>query len=843
MKNEKQKTIYHKVIALISLSLLLGISNNFAQLDEELTELEEFIAEETALEESTTLLPTERPVDSIFGGSRSLLDTPRSVTVINPEMMKELDLATVYDVADHVAGAQTVNYYGVPGIPHTRGLFTSIYFNGVQRNWNRNGYPTSFGSFESLDYVKGPAPGTYSAASPGGYVNFIPKSPYFDEFRGSVKITIGSYRYFNTQVDVGGPAILFGKPAAWRISVTNQDSEMYHDNVSDDYVSIYAAVKMKINDKVSVFFGGEFYQHRSNEMVGWNRVTQDLIDNSNYITGAPLNDLTGATVDIPNPFGDGVNDFITVVNQTPGSASREAVESTAPFGGIVGKFARGTPFVPEEFIPGQEALFSFVGGLNNTGNPNSPNFNGTIQTQKISGKQNLANIEDVADADTFLFFFDTVYKKSDNVTITAKFLIDAYDRVKQSFYGYGEDGKNFTMENKILVEHRMPSLLSGSTFTYGGDIRYQFARALTDFTAEPFGRIDLTNPGGGNQRTAAAAERGLDGRAFWSPFGSNESKMVTYGTFLNADFNFGEKISLIFSGRFNHANFFDRSIPVQVTFNDFSPQPGDPRPNGGKTYWNWSVHGLYKVNDNVSLYAMYQEGTSFQGYYVSGGVDNGDTNFQESSLAEAGVKMTLLENKLYSAFSVYHIDLSNFDDRGGQAFLQRGRGVEYEVSYEHNNWLSLIANVAWQEHFYRDDLLPSGYSPVTPEDTVRYIAGSILDFGNVPDRPNPGGPRFGIPDFSGSIYARASLPNGISIGIGPRFADSTFANSDKTIKLPGYTAWNGRVSYATEKWEIAVSGTNLFGEDYFLVSEPFAGNAIVTRVPQIEWRFSFTYNF
>ena len=39
----------------------------------------------------------------------------------------------------------------------------------------------------------------------GGYVNFLPKSPYYDKFRGSVRTTIGSYDYFNTQVDIGGP--------------------------------------------------------------------------------------------------------------------------------------------------------------------------------------------------------------------------------------------------------------------------------------------------------------------------------------------------------------------------------------------------------------------------------------------------------------------------------------------------------------------------------------------------------------------------------------------------------------------------------------------------------------
>ena len=92
-------------------------------------------------------------------------------SVLTPELLSQRNIKDVYDLPSVVPGATVTNYYGVPGIPTTRGLFTSIYFNGMQRVWNRNGYPTSFGSLESMDYVRGPAPGHYSAASPGGFVN------------------------------------------------------------------------------------------------------------------------------------------------------------------------------------------------------------------------------------------------------------------------------------------------------------------------------------------------------------------------------------------------------------------------------------------------------------------------------------------------------------------------------------------------------------------------------------------------------------------------------------------------------------------------------------------------
>ena len=825
------------------LNLALGANE---QSGNQILELEEFISEETALEESDTLLPTERAIDSVFGSPRTLLETPRAVTVINPESMKEFDIDNVYELADFVPGASVINYYGLPGIPTTRGLFSSVYFNGMLRVWNRNGYPTSFGSLESLDFVRGPAPAFYSAATPGGYVNFIPKSPYFDEFRGALRFTYGSYSHFNSQIDIGGPRLIGERPAAWRISVTIQDSEAFHDDINDDYISLYGAMKMKVSKKLSIFLGGEYYQHRSNENPGWNRVTQELIDRNQYVIGEPLNDLTGAEIQIPIalPFsgGDSPDDFL-VTNSTPGIASREVIEMMSPFGGIRGGFGfprhgrRFSEFNPSTFTPEQQTLFAFIGGLNNTGNPFCPCFTGEVQTVIISPKWVLADEVDFANADTFLFFFDTEFEKNENWKITNKLFVDTYERSKQSSYGYAEFGENFTLENKIVVEHKLPNLGSGSTLIYGGAIRYEDALALTDFTSEPFSRRDITKPVLPNERVAAGSDQDINGENFWDPFGSFDTKMVNYGSFLTADLKFGEKFTLFLSGRVDHSNW-DRRVADQAQGN----RAGQDLGSGGKTYFSWSVSPLYLVSSGVSFYATYQEGTSYQGFYVSGGIHQGDVNFSQASLAEAGVKMNLWEDTFYASFDIFHQDLVQFDTRGSLARPQRGRGIEFETVYSHNEWLSILFNCTWQEHFFRSSGLPGGFIPLSEKLTVLYAGGLYADFGNVSNRPNRGA-RFGLPEWSINAYLRIKLPNGISIGMGPRYIDSIYANVDKTLRVPNYIVWNGRIEYATEKWEIALSATNIFEERYFIVQESFAGNTIIKHMPFAEWKATFRYKF
>lgn len=798
---------------------------------EPVTELEKFIASESAVESSTTLLPNSRPVDSLYGFERSLLETPRSITVITPEAIAQRGLSNVYDLATLVPGSTVINFYGMPGIPTTRGLFSSVYFNGMQRVWNRNGYPTSFGSLESMDYVRGPAPGTYSAASPGGFVNFLPKSPYYDKRRGSLKLTVGEHSELNGQFDAGGPLLAFGKPAAFRVSLTVQDAESFYDGIKNDYVSVYASFKAKVSKNVSIFTGGEFYRHRSNENPGWNRVTQDLIDNGNYLVGSPVNNLTGPSVTIALPSGR----TFTFANTSPGFVNRAALETATPFGGTRGNFD-GSFLAQQGFAnsgfrpaliasrPDAVALFSYLGSINNP----------TARTVKLDSRRILTDATDFADADTFLYFFDTVFAPSPRLKLTNKFFVDAYSREKVSTYGYGELGDNTTIENKVLVEQRIDAL-KGINLAYGVSARYEDSLAKTEFTVEPFNRRDLSVAPTANDRLLSGGQRDSLGKNYWDPFGSVESKQLTVGVFVTPEIKVSDSLSVILSARWDNSSW-SRAVPrdLGAEFNS------GPRPGGGISYTNFSVSPVLRLSPTVTTYATVQQGTSFQGFYVSGSVDRGDTNFQESTLAEWGVKTSALDNKLFAGVSVFYQELVNFDQRGGAAVPQRGRGLELEATYEVSPEFTLTANLAHQEHHFRTPTIPGGFVPLTAQQLVRYAGIFTADFGG---RANPGGARAGIPDVTGGLFAKYRFANGFGISGGPNYTASVWGNPDKTLKLPAFTLWNASIFYARPTWEVALTGRNLFDERYFHPYDPFAANAIILPGEPSRYSVSFTYRF
>jgi outer membrane receptor protein involved in Fe transport len=214
----------------------------------EVVALQKFIVEETAAQGANSLMQNSRPVDSVFFSDMSVMDIPRSVTVIDPEALKQYGIESFADL--DVAGANLTKPYtfGISGAPFIRGEFAGVYIDGMRRLYNADDTPISFGSMESMDIVKGPSPAQYGPTNAGGYVNLIPKSPYFDEFRGSVDFNYSSYNSFRTQADVGGPQLLDGYPMAYRISITDQQADSYYNAVKDNYVSIYASMKIKLND-------------------------------------------------------------------------------------------------------------------------------------------------------------------------------------------------------------------------------------------------------------------------------------------------------------------------------------------------------------------------------------------------------------------------------------------------------------------------------------------------------------------------------------------------------------------------------------------------------------------
>lgn len=791
----------------------------------DITELEKFIVSESAAAVAGGVLPTSRSSDSVFGSAKSVLDIPRSVTVLTPELMQKLGVRSFDDVARVIPGGERPNFYGMPGTPFIRGDFAGTFFNGMQRAFQRNEMPTSFGSLEGMDIVRGPAPGTFGPTPGGGYINFLPKSPYYDKFRGSLRTTIGSYDYFNTQLDVGGPVLAFGKPMAYRVSLTSQNADSYYDNVQNNYISLYGALKARITPDLSLFTGAEYYSYKSNENAGWNRVTQDLIDNGNYLVGE-------------------------VVDRTSAAAGGYVLPSAVPFIGFGGSAATiggsqfdnsgGAIIPPASYVatlsPQLQALLNPT-----TGAYTAAFFNagGKALTTKIKGSQVVADPGDFANSQNLLYFADLMATRSSSLTLKNQFIIDYIKTDKLSSYGYAFAMEQFIVEDKITVEQKFSGKLT--SLSSGGSVRYSWAKQLQDFAAEPFSRRDISKSQiTSNSVVLAGPQRPLfgDTRNLWSQSGMTD--LYQLALFSVGELKLSDAFSTYFSARVEGASF-KNTIPGE---HERSARRGQQVAKGGKNYYMASVNPVYKIAPNVSLYVSALYGTSLTP--SQGGNVGSEANFGKTGLIEGGLKVSLLDNTLFAALSVYESKRERFNNFTNNQDGVRSQGVELESTWMATKKLSLIANFGVREaHLVR---APGYRFGATQNYYMPLLAGGLyVDFGDATGlvaKNNPDGIFGGAPEGSANLIASYDLGNGFALSGGPRIRSSYYINHERTLSLPSSVIWNGNVTYTRGPIQMMLELSNITSEDYFIGSDPiFAANTIITKAPPIEAKLNISYKF
>jgi outer membrane receptor for ferric coprogen and ferric-rhodotorulic acid len=239
-----------------------------------------------------------------------IIDTPRSVNVVTRAQLEDRQIFSVQDLGEFSSGTYTPAEYGLDGIPYIRGIYAELFQNGQREIFYRNSVVPSFNQMESLDILKGPGTAIYgpSGGGLGGYVNFITKSPQFDGYHEQLETTIGdlagggqSWHHYEWTIDSTGP--LIKDQLAYRISYEGTDGTTYYRNTRDDKEDIYGALTWTPTSWLTMQFFGQYYEIRDNEVNGFNRPTQALIDNGSYITGPYVPFADGSFLGLVNPTG------------------------------------------------------------------------------------------------------------------------------------------------------------------------------------------------------------------------------------------------------------------------------------------------------------------------------------------------------------------------------------------------------------------------------------------------------------------------------------------------------------------------------------------------------------
>lgn len=850
------------LLALVPLGASLPAQT--APTKEKLPELEAFILRESDLAQAGDVMPTSRAVNSVFG-SQSITEVPRSVTVLTPELMKQFDIKDFADLSKIGAGTQQINYYGVPGIPTLRGAKGSVFYNGMARAFNRNEMPLSFGSLEGMDLVKGPAPAHLGAALVGGYVNLIPKQPYFDQKRGSVQLEVGQYKSFRVTTDVGGPTLIKGKPAAYRFSATGQLADSYYDKVGNDFVSLYGSLKVEVAKDVTFFTGGEYYNYKSNENAGWNRPTQELIDSGRYVIGEPISvadsrwagtanrnliyggagtkygpavsyTATALVVDQATVDAGVAAGFITaaqraLMNNLATDAGRSVAYSTIPTADLpfISQTSSGYQYTPEYFAAG-----------------------GKVFTKEIDGSTVLADDADFANSEDVFWFGDLESRKNPDRAIRFQTQIEYISTQKTSSYGYAINTKQFAAEGKLSVTETVEPIKT--KLTYGTSLKYNYASQLQDFWDEPFSRRDITSTYiSGNSKVHAGGGSPTGSGNYWNGgFGGQSSNALsevgTGSAFVYGETKFTDKLSLYSSGLLAYAAY-SLDVPDAAKPGTSAAGLAAVKDDHDYAYYSASLSPQYKITKDLIAYVTVQRGTAMDP--LQGGPIKGRSSFAKNEIVEGGLKSTLVNGKLYAGVAGYNWRQESFNARQSVSEELEGKGYEFEATYTPTPALTFVGSANFQKVTLEGSGTPFRAVPMSEQDWALY--GGILNdpfdvintagpFGNPvnnPDREYPG-----TPETQFKLLGTYKFQSGFGVTLGGVWSDSYWHNFDHTIKLPSTLVLNGALSYAQPSWDASVGVENITDEDYYAGSDPiFGAGTIITKAPGVNWKATLTFRF
>lgn len=715
-----------------------------------------------------------RDSSSVFGTSRSQQDTPRSVTLVESTLIDLYGIHTVNDFVAVTAGTFTGNYFGVPGALDVRGERADNFFRGFRRIENRGNFPTPIAGTDYVEIIKGPPPPVYGGGKVGGILNFIPKSAksktakFIDKPVGIVTATVGSYGKKLASIEYGTPFTLFGKRSGAYAFLEREDSKSYYHDIYNKDTLFQLAVDTELSDSVLLEYGGMAQWANLNQSLGWNRVTQAMIDgDGTYLAGRP-----GLNLDTNH---DG---FLS-----PSEVGAYSLE----------QFAFANPFPADALTANQVAAFA----LDPT----------TVQTVHLSHHQIQAEAIDFSKTDALTGFFDITKTFANEATLKNQSFYDSMNHTKYSSYGFTADYTDVVFENKTSFHYKFePSKdtivdnLFGVSYRYtSGDERESRGRGY-----QVLDRRDISYGATPNDRFEGAYTGTGNVPYNWRQIGTSSD----FGVFGLVDTTFSEKFSLILSARWDSYKATTNGTDLNAVF---------ARVSGSDSAFTYNASLSYKAANGLTPYLTYAE-SSYIELGQGGMIDRinleGGTWLQDSKITEAGIKGTLLEKRLYATVAYYEQEKTAFNSQAGTFDRYKSKGLELEARYAPTKSLSFTAAGTLQ----KTTLLNSPFFlGVTPSflglDPASSYGGRFTAVGaliGVPSNLETPTPRRVF-----SLGGTYTAPQGWGISLGGSYVSSMYAGYLQQIRLPSYFITRAAIFYNKGPWSVRLNGTNVLNEKYY----------------------------
>jgi iron complex outermembrane receptor protein len=720
------------------------------------------------------ILPT-RPIGSLFGMDSPIERTPRSISVIESDHIARYDMRTVNDLVTVAPGSFTGSYFGVPGSLFVRGEPGDNFFRGFRRVENRGNYATPVAASDHVEIVKGPPSPIYGGGKVGGFLNFVPKTArsasaiWMERPAGKFSITYGSYDQKIATAEMGVPLALGRRRIGLYAFVQAEDSHSFYDGIYDRNLLGQIAFDVELAQKWRLEFGVQGYSASRPQNIGWNRVTQELVDRKQYLSGTPLVNLSRNRYDL--------------------SASDLA-------GGLLQQVAftrdMHRVFASDPAFAAQARLYQLDPA--------------TVRTVTLEHNQIFADAPDFSDSFTLTSYIDLIREIRPGLTFKTQTFYDRMDHAKYSTYGFGADYRPWVIENKTSLDFtfdRMGSLMVRNTA--GASYRYSRVRAGESRGRgyQVIDRRDISIGATPNDR-------------FQGPFNSNRTIPFNYyqagsygnaGAFLLSSLTYRERLDAVvgvrldrytpdFTGRFNGEPL------VRSTSSDYAAtyhlSIGYALANGFHPYLTYAT----------STYLELGQGSELDQSMVANG-----TYLQGSNLLEAGVKFGGSDKRVFATAALFRQKRTASNRETGKIDYFRTTGFEVEARAALSPRFSLTGAYTWQkpEQLNVPYLLaiPPALLGFRPEEGYggRFVGTADMFGVEAPIRVA------GQPPHVASLFGTYGVRTGFTLGT--TYVSAVRAGYVSSVRLPSYMVWRGSVFHQRGAWTLNLAVNNLFNTEYY----------------------------
>ncbi len=724
--------------------------------------------------ESGILVQGTRTKSAILPGTSDALglnldavNTPRSVSTVSLQMMDQYSLTTIRDLTAVTPGVFTASFYGVDGSVNIRGEYADNFFRGFKRVENQGTYVTPIEGALSLEVVRGVASPAYGGGRAGGYVNFDPRGGRAERFKngqaafGQVDLSAGTYKMFRGEVEYGTPFRIGDYDAGVDVYYEHLQGSQYFHGIEPRHDLAQIGFATDLPGGWEFQAGGQYYTAEGMQgTTGVNRLTQQLVDDGIYTSGTFRAQLV-------SPGADYI---------TPADIVRA--------GGVTKYF-----------------------GASNAYSQLDP---ATIKEVKLSRRAIVTSDYDFGKAETTTAYFDLAHEVGPG-TFKIQGFLDDLNADSYNSYGFAKMLRDQAKEFRVSLTGKIDPA-PWFTMNYVGGFGYRHYKADEGYVfARGYMVLDRQDISVGATPDDIFNPRYVSGEA-WDQF--YHSRVDDFGVFFNGSATLFDTLMLTGGARYDaydakarNTGFVDFAVPTNIDYHD------------AQDVVSWSASASLKLPWGLTPYVT--KGRSFapetsQGGAVTPGNVSAGTWLSPTKLTEGGIKMSLFDDALFLAASVYKQQRRQSELLTGNFVGATTRGFEGELRWAVNRHFGLSGVLTRQKTSVSGCsflvILPSQFGLADNDGWgFAYQASTCSFAGSATGYVDRTQPR-----WVAGAFANYEMGNGFGATLGGNYIQETSGQLPGAPVFPDYFLLRGSAHYDFGRFRVSVNVNNILNERYYI---------------------------